>query len=482
MKRIFTVIIILSLLVTLTACNFLEGLFYPDSPPLDFGSNESVIMTEDKYEPLYDINNDRVYDAQTTDIELKVQSIMSDVLTPERTQGGVLYNGNLSRLARVLMRAENAFITEEQEPYFSSEDSVSSSSSDMTIDRSPITIAFLGSNGIAGEGVEYMKDAYPFRIRRWFADEYGSDNFRFIFEGKLHTDSTYGAHAVSQKVLEEDPDIVFLDYSISDMKNENASETFESIVRTVLAHESNCALVILCTMDATCNSDYQRQLDIARAYGIPMVSLRHAVAQEIANGTFFFSSLTDDGFSIGLNGHKLFGDLCANFLENVKRQLWKIPTDSDIPMPSFPLTYARFVGGRHFTNWKRAKTFGSFIRAGLTYNIFDQAGWECTRPGGTAMVYEIEAQHISVMYWRVTDRTGGRIEVLVDGQLTATLECDYIDGEADTAATALVYSGAAVTTHTVEIRMSAEKNPGSTGERVCLLAIMRAGENLKPYI
>ena len=481
MKKVFTIIIILTLAVSLTACNFLENLFYPDSPPLDFGSNESIEIVADKYEPLYDINNDRVYDAPTTDIELRVQSLMSDMLTAERVQGGTLYNGNLIRLARVLKRAEAAFIQPEEAPYFSSEDSVSSSLPDPSIDRSPITVSFFGSGGITGQGVEYMKDAYPFIIRRWFADEYGSDNFRFIFEGQRGTDSSYGAHAVSQKVLEEDTDILFIDYSLEDMKNENASETFESVIRTALSHETNCAVIILCTMDAACNSDYQRQLDIARAYGVPMISLRHAVASEISKGTFFFSSLTDDGFSIGLNGHKLFGDLCANFLENVKRQLNKIDTETDISIPRYPLTYARFVGGRHFTNWKRAKTFGSFVRLGLAYDIFGQSGWECTRPGGASMVYEIEAQHISVMYWRVIDRTGGRIEVLVDGSLVATLECDYIDGEADSAATALVYSGAAVATHTVEIRMSTEKNPGSTGERVCLLAIMRAGENLKPY-
>jgi len=106
MKKVFTIIIILTLAVSLTACNFLENLFYPDSPPLDFGSNESIEIVADKYEPLYDINNDRVYDAPTTDIELRVQSLMSDMLTAERVQGGTLYNGNLIRLARVLKRAE----------------------------------------------------------------------------------------------------------------------------------------------------------------------------------------------------------------------------------------------------------------------------------------------------------------------------------------------------------------------------------------
>ena len=477
MKRFFAILLLsAALLSLLSGCDWLEGIFYPDSGRLDFGSNDAVETPDADYEPLYDANGDRISDAPLTNVELRARSLSAATqLTPERIGGGTLYAGNLIRLARVLKRCEAAFIREETAPYFSSEDSAPKQKPrDPDVDYSPVTVGFCGSGAMAGEGVEYMKDAYPFAIRRWFADAYGSDNFNFLFRGISGTDSRYGAHDVGRNLIGDGADIVFIDYSVADMNNPEAKETFEVTVRRLLTAEKPIAVVILCTMDAACASDYANELEIARAYGCPVISLRHAVAKELSDGKFFFSALTDDGFSLGLNGHAFFGELVANFLENVRRQLNKINTDADIPVPAVGLTPCRYMNGWLFTNYKRPVSFGSFARYGLYYDVFDRAGWECTVPGGAPLVYEVEAQYITLMYWRVVDRTGGRMEVYVDGAHTATLECDFIDGGADCIGYATVYVGGEYAAHTVEIQMSADKNKGSSGERVCLLAIMTA--------
>ena len=479
MKRFLSIILVLAIctasFTVLSACNLIDKLFYPDSPPLDFGSNEGMETPEADYSPLYDINGNRITDAPLTNIELRAKSINALYLTPERIADGTLYAGNLVRLARLLKRANAAFITPETQPYFSSEDSAPESSKpDPTIDTSPITVGFYGSGAIAGNGVEYMKSAYPFRIRRWFADTYGSDNFKFLFAGTPDTDSRYGAHDVGRNIINEGADIVFLDYSVADMKNPEAKETFETVVRRLLSDPRGIAVVILCTMDAACNSDYENEFEIARAYGCPVISMRHAISKELSAGTFFYSSFTDDGYSLGTNGHAFFGELVSNFLENVRRQTDDINTDTDIPLPSAGLTPCRYMNGWLFTNYKRANSFGSFIRFGLHYRLFDDSCWECSIPGGQPLVYEVDAQYITLMYWRVIDRTGGRMEVYVDGQYAAMLECDYIDGAEDGTDCVTVYAGDTVGRHVVEVKMSAEKNNGSTGERVCLCAIMTA--------
>ena len=477
MKRFIALILLAgALLPTLSGCSWLESIFYHDPVRLDFGSNDAVETPDADREPLYDVNGDRISDAPLTNIELRARSLSAATqLTAERIEGGTLYAGNLIRLARVLKRCEAAFVAEETAPYFSSEDSAPKQTPrDPNVDYSPVTVGFCGSGAMAGEGVEYMKDAYPFAIRRWFADAYGSDNFNFLFRGVSGSDSRYGAHDVGRNLINDGADIVFVDYSVADMKNPEAKETFEVIIRRLLTAERPIAVVILCTMDASCASDYANELEIARAYGCPVISLRHAVAKELSEGRFFFSSMTDDGFGLGLNGHAFFGELGANFLENVRRQLDKINTDADIPVPAVGLTHCRYMNGWLFTNYKRPVSFGSFARYGLHYDVFDRAGWECTVPGGAPLVYEVEAQYITLMYWRVVDRTGGRMEVYVDGEHAATLECDFIDGGEDCAGYATVCVGDEYAPHTIEIYMSSEKNKGSTGERVCLLAIMTA--------
>ncbi|MBR5769857.1 MAG: SGNH/GDSL hydrolase family protein [Clostridia bacterium] len=475
MKKTLSILLCAALLASLSGCSWLEGIFYPSSPKLDFGSNETVETPDTQYEPLYDYNGNRISDAPLTQIELRAKTLQSEHLTPERIEGGTLYAGNLIRLARVLKRCEAAFVKEETAPYYSSEDSAPASSRpDPTVDYSPVTVGFCGSKAMAGDGVEYMKDAYPFAIRRWFADSYGSDNFNFLFRGVSEADSRYGAHDVGRNLINDGADIVFIDYAVADMKNPDAKETFEVIVRRLLTAEKPIAVVILCTMDASCNSDYANELEIARAYGCPVISMRHAVAQELSEGKFYFSSMTDDGFNLGLNGHAFFGELVKNFLENVRRQLDKINTDADIPVPATALTQCRYMNGWLFTNYKRPVSFGSFARLGLHYDVFGRNGWDSSAPGGAPLVFEIEAQYITLMYWRVVDRTGGRIEVFVDGEHAATLECDYIDGGEDCAGYATVYVGDEYAPHTIEIQMSANKNNGSTGERVCLLAIMTA--------
>ena len=475
MKKILSIILCAALIALISGCSLIEGIFSPSAPKLDFGSNDAEETPDIEYKPLYDNNGDRIEDAPLTNIELRARSLQSNKLTAERIEGGTLYAGNLIRLARVLKRCEAAFTKQETPPYFTNEDTPPvTPRPDPSVNRSPVVVGFCGSGAMAGEGVEYMKDAYPFAIRRWFADAYGSDNFKFLFRGVSGTDSRYGAHDVGRNLINDGADIVFIDYSVADMKNPEAKETFEVIVRRLLTAERPIAVVILCTMDAACNSDYMTELDIARAYGCPVISMRHAIVQELSDGRFYFSSMTDDGFNLGLNGHAFFGDLVTNFLENTRRNVDAINTDEDIPVPAVGLTPCRYMNGWLFTNYKRAVSFGSFIRLGLHYDIFDHSGWECSKPGGAPLSYDVDAQYITLMYWRSADGTGGRLDVSVDGVKTATLECDNsADGE-DRVGYATVYTGDAYTTHRIDISMSAEKNSGSTGERVCLLAIMTA--------
>lgn len=478
MRKLLSLLLILSITLSLSGCSWLEGIFYPPSDPLDFGRGESYSnITTDSFEALYDRENNKIQEPQISDIETRAQSIKAQNLTTSRIKDSVLYTGNLVRLAKVLNKAEAVFVEPEQEPVFFEEDTpISHSSSSTGYDKSPITVGFIGSGAMAGEGVEYMKDAYPFAIRRWFADNYGSDNFKFIFAGTSHADSMYGAHAVTYDLLNSKPNIVFVDYSVLDMKNENSRETFESLIRNLVFSDSAPAVIILSTMDSTCQSNYAEELEVARAYGLPMISMPHAVSSEISTGAFSFATLSDNGFDLGLTGHALFGELCANFLENVRRQLNKINTDTEPTLPAIPMTSCRFINSALLNNLSRPTKIGSFIKTFLKYDIFNHNSWECTKADGDPILFNLQTQYISICYWRVTDRTGGKLDVYIDGVLTKTLDCDYKDGPEDYAATELVYVGDSLAIHKVEIKMSPNKNNGSTGERVCLIGVLIASE------
>lgn len=480
MKKVLSLILISAVLLAVSGCSWLEHIFYPDSDPLDFGSGESYSnITDVSFDALYDRENNKIQEPEANSIEIRAQSVKAQYLTPSRISDGVLYTGNLVRLAKVLNKAEAVFVTPEEAPRFYSEDPPKKrSSSSSEYDTKPITVGFVGSGAMAGEGVEYMKDAYPFAIRRWFADHYNSDNFKFLFTGVSHADSMYGAHAVTYDVLKYKPDIVFVDFSVQDLKNGNSAETFESLIRNIVFSESAPAVIVLSTMNSSCQSDYATELDIARAYGLPMISMPHSVSSEISTGSFSFSTLTDNGFDLGLTGHAFFGELCTNFLENVRRQLGSISTFAEPSLPSVPMTACRFVNSALLNNTSRPTKIGSFAKNYLKYNIFGHNSWECTKPGGEPIVFDLNAQHISVCYWRVTDRTGGKMEVYIDGTLAKTLDCDYKDGAEDCAQTDIVYSGDTAALHHVEIKMSPDKNNGSTGERVCLIGMLVSSETV----
>ena len=477
MKRVFVVILLIIICLSLSACSVFERLFIRGGERLDFDvESNSSHFSSSEYGPVYDENGNEVSVPCTENVSLASKSVKSDYINEDRIARSVLNMGDLTRLARVMKRCDAAFI-EEEKPFEFADESTSSSSSepvDIEIDDSPIYLAYIGSSAIAGSGVDYLINAYPFAIRRWWADTYG-DSIKLLTEGQIGTTSIYGAGIVAKKILVQRPDVVFVDFSIDDLNNPFAKESFESLIRTLLEDECGCAVVMVSSVNSELQNADDIHLDVARAYGIPVISLRGAIAPEISAHTLSWAAVSTDGENLNAYGHTILGDLMKNFFENVHRQSYKINTEAIPAVPTAKLTSCRFMNARLYNNTNSGsllKSYGNFSRYYLNYDVLDKTGWETARTE-KPMTFEFTTQYITIMYYRTSDRVGGRLEISVDGAYVTSLECDNeAEGAKNSIEFAFVYATFEPGLHTLEIKMSDVVNEGSEGSRVCVLGII----------
>ena len=203
-----------------------------------------------------------------------------------------------------------------------------------------IVTAFLGGSITMGSRSSAPENCYASLVHKWWTQKFPNCNVTYINAGIGGTTSQFGVARVKKDVLSHNPDFVLCEFAVNDEDTPFFMETYESLVRVILSHESAPALMLMNNvMYDTGKSAAMQHLKVATHYEIPMVSMETTIYSQVKSGIIPSCEITPDNLQPNDKGHKLVARVIIDALEKIYDSIGKDDTYmlctqmNKLPMP-----------------------------------------------------------------------------------------------------------------------------------------------------
>ena len=291
-----------------------------------------------------------------------------------------------------------------------------------------LTIGFLGGSITQGSLSTQPGNAYAFRVYQWFVDTFPKSKFHYVNGGIGGTDSLYGVARAVTDVLMYQPDFVVVDFSVNDLEVPFRQETYEGVVRKLLAWPSHPAVVLLNNIyydtGLTAEDDH---VAVGDHYGVPHVSIRDSIYRELKAGTYTRPQLSPDGLHPNDFGHGLVAGEIIKLLESVNAR--REEPEEEAVLPS-PLTANAYENAQRLTIREVSPELNGFCAdtAEKTGHLDHwKNGWIGQNPGDK-ITFTVDASCIAVQYRKTIRRPALRAQLILDGD---TAHPVLLDGNFD---------------------------------------------------
>lgn len=305
---------------------------------------------------------------------------------------GIINVGNLARLKKVMIKANSG---------------------------EAITIAFIGGSITQGAVASTAESCYAYRVFSWWRDMFPDSNISYINAGVGATTSKFGVARVDEDVLEHQPDIVFVEFSVNDEGTELYKETFEGLIRKILEFPTEPALFMFNNVfyDNGRNAQSIHNM-IGKYYDLPIVSMKESLYSEIEKGRVINTDIAPDYLHPNDLGHKLVAGVITHLLNHIYELImnsdYKI---SAYELPAAPLTQNRFVTSTRYNN-KNSNPILEGFHKDLTpsqgpKDVF-RNGWHA-KQAGSSIRFEVEGAMIAVQYCKYAKHPAPVAIAIIDG-------------------------------------------------------------------
>lgn len=291
-----------------------------------------------------------------------------------------------------------------------------------------LTIAFLGGSITQGSLSSTPQTCYAYRVYQWFVDTFPQAKFHYVNGGIGGTDSFYGVSRAVTDVLMYQPDFVAVDFSVNDAKLSFRQETYEGVIRKLLSWPSRPAVVLLNNIyydtGLTAEDDH---VAVGDHYGVPHISIRDSIYQDLKAGTYTRPQLSPDGLHPNDFGHGLVAGEIIKLLENVNAH--REEPEEGAVLPS-PLTANAYENARRLTIREVSPELNGFRAdtAEKTGHLDHwKNGWIGHKPGDK-IIFTVDASCIAVQYRKTIRRPALRAQLILDGDTTHPV---LLDGNFD---------------------------------------------------
>ena len=316
-----------------------------------------------------------------------------------------------------------------------------------------LTIGFFGGSITQGSRATTPETCYAYRVYRWWCETFPQATFHYVNGGIGGTSSHYGVARAVTDLLMYQPDFVVVDFSVNDLEVPFAQETYEGVVRRILAWPSAPAVVLL---NNIYYDDGRTAQDLHNAvgdhYGLPHVSIRETLYAAMHAGQYTRAQLTPDGLHPNDFGHGLVaGEICKLLAEvNARRDEPEEPA----PLPA-PLTANTYEHARRLTIREISPQLDGFhADAAEKTGHLDhwKNGWIGKKPGDR-IVFTVEGQNIAAQFRRTICRPALRAELVLNGDRAhpVLLDGNFDEDWGDCLALTPVLHHGENKTHTVDI-------------------------------
>lgn len=284
-----------------------------------------------------------------------------------------------------------------------------------------ITTGFLGGSITQGSLSSSPELCYAYLVYEWWKKKFPQSDIRFINAGIGGTTSQFAAARAEEHLLKYDPDFVLIEFAVNDENTEFFEETYEGLIRRTYGNACRPALLLMNNVryDNGLNAE-ERHVKVARAYDLPMVSMKSAIWPEICAGRLEGRGISPDGLHPNDKGHELVAGVITAFLEKVFAEMEQEEAEASfggafLPPPITANAYENAIRCQNDNSEPETDGFLADLspQKGIT-DIFKKgwiASWE-----GDKIRFEVTGTEIAVQYRKSVNRPAPVARAVVDGR------------------------------------------------------------------
>lgn len=329
-----------------------------------------------------------------------------------------------------------------------------------------VTVGVIGGSITQGSCASSTSSCYASLFYQWWQTKFPEGSIEFVNAGIGGTNSYLGVHRVDEQLLAYSPDAVIVEFSVNDTDKMMNKYSYDSLVRKILSHESNPAVMLLFTTMDNGTSLQDVHKEIGAAYDLPMISYHDAVYPEVAAGNLNWADISPDNIHPNDAGHSIIGQLLSRYLDSVYDKLDTV-TGEPAPFTAEGYTKDYYANAEMLSAADITATSceGFETVPNGFYSQFPD-NWK-TESGGT-LTFEVECRNFGVFFMRTTDGKSGTYEVYADGERKGRLEADFTGGWGSYGETKQIILGNDTVKHTIEIKPA----EGSEDKGITILGLM----------
>ncbi|MGN0643283.1 MAG: SGNH/GDSL hydrolase family protein [Huintestinicola sp.] len=315
-----------------------------------------------------------------------------------------------------------------------------------------ITVGVIGGSITQGTAASTSSNCYAELFHSYWAEKFPQSEVKFVNAGIGGTNSYLGVNRVDDMLLDENPDVVVVEFSVNDTDKVMNKYSYDSLVRKILCAESQPGVILLFTTQEDGTSLQDVHIEIGTAYDLPMISYKNVVYPEVAAGTLDWKAISPDNIHPNDAGHSIIGQLLSRYLDGVYDELDEIDT-SDLSFTAEPYTNDYYKNAKLYAPSEFSAEMTGFEQG--TNKVYPQLfpdNW--VTEGEGYMKLETECQTFGIFYLKTTDGKGGKYDVYVDGEKKTAIDADFSGGWGNYGETKQVIIGKDVEKHTIEIKLA----------------------------
>ena len=270
-----------------------------------------------------------------------------------------------------------------------------------------LTLAYLG-----GSITEMGKYTGPFSayVKKTFA----KGSFTEVNAGLSGTSSVVGLVRSEPNVVEKNPDIVFVEFSVNDHEDIMYKKCFESVIRKFLDLPNEPAVIILINRARSGFSSQQQMIPVGTNYNIPIISMDNALTKAFSSGLLTQS----DYFTDDYHPHDKGGQLVADCLGYFFRQAMRTENSASSYTVPEKTVYGTEYENTSYINPKDQSGFNAGgWSAGAGYNYGSVLPYSYTLNGGSPMTFKANGKGLIIVF-KANSSGMGSIDVTVNGKTT----------------------------------------------------------------
>ena len=188
----------------------------------------------------------------------------------------------------------------------------------------PINVLYMGGSVTEGVGSTDYSQSWRVLVKKWFESNYS--NVNNINIAQSGTGTTFGSYRYNEQVAKNNPDLLFVEFSINDKYDgitvEEAKRSFETIIRQTRIKFPTCDIVTVFVTDQPGRDPYtlpryaKAHDEICEIYDVPSIDVGGVLLRHLKDTNGNWSDYVADTCHPRDAGYIVYANAIKEYLEN----------------------------------------------------------------------------------------------------------------------------------------------------------------------